>query len=55
MSFRPVSLFELICPRCAEEWQSHSRETKCPKCGLLIEIEWPADKIRWPAEYPTHP
>lgn len=36
---REKSEFEITC-ECGHAFTSHERETKCPKCGVVILIRW---------------
>lgn len=33
------SLFYIPC-LCGQEVKSHERETHCPQCGRLLQVEW---------------
>lgn len=37
---RAQSVFVAECDRCNAEIESTSVETKCPKCGRVIRLEW---------------
>lgn len=38
------SFYSIPCP-CGAKLEATERETKCPNCGTLIAIQWPADYI----------
>jgi len=46
------SFYLIVCPHCVDkdgkpvEIESKTKQTSCPRCGIAIEVQWPAEDYR---------